>query len=147
MFRACSLFFLFFRFLCHNCPAHYQIENLDRGVIAMNRGDGSIYVGWRRLQSDPHEIAFHVYRDDTKLTGSPLSSSTNFIDQNGSAKSVYTVRAVLNGQEEEGEAAKPAIVQTKHYFSIPLRTDLNYGGSRLLTANGSTGSRNAPILK
>ena len=37
-------------------------ERLDRGVVAMRRADGSVYVGWRLLAADTDGTAFHVYR-------------------------------------------------------------------------------------
>ena len=61
-------------------------EQLDRGLVAMRQADGSLYVGWRLLESDPPGVAFHVYRQtdqaDTarRLTGEPVRESTNFVD-------------------------------------------------------------------
>ena len=38
------------------------MENLGRGMIAINQGNGRVYVGWRLLGTDPNEIAFNLYR-------------------------------------------------------------------------------------
>ena len=42
--------------------AQRQMEYLDRGVIAVNQGNGKVYVGWRMLGTDPDDIAFNLYR-------------------------------------------------------------------------------------
>jgi len=61
-------------------------EKLDRGVVAMRQADGSLYVGWRLLESDPAGTAFHVYRQTgqadaaRRLTAEPVRESTNFVD-------------------------------------------------------------------
>ena len=70
--------------------------------------------------TDPEEIAFNIYRDMTKINPQPITNSTNFVDHNGSADSVYTVRAVINGREEKSSA--PAKVWNQNYISIPLQT-------------------------
>ena len=31
----------------------FAAETLDRGMFALPRGDGSVYLGWRFLASDP----------------------------------------------------------------------------------------------
>src|SRR3954467_6424164 len=38
-----------------------QVELLNRGVVAVNKGSGA-YVGWRLLGTDPSSIAFNLYR-------------------------------------------------------------------------------------
>ncbi|MBN2317851.1 MAG: silent information regulator protein Sir2, partial [Acidobacteria bacterium] len=37
-------------------------EKIDRGMLALNMGDGRIYLSWRFLKSDPEDVAFNVYR-------------------------------------------------------------------------------------
>lgn len=97
-------------------------EDLDRGTVALHRADGSVYVGWRLLASDPQDIAFHVYRQlspeakPERINDKPLTGGTNFIDKalpasaGGAAK--YFVRAVVDGKEQEaayaGASAKGA---------------------------------------
>ena len=64
-------------------------EKLDRGLVAMRQADGSLYVGWRLLESDPADVAFHVYRQTgqagaaQRLTAEPVRESTNFVDRGG----------------------------------------------------------------
>ncbi len=109
--------------------AQYQMEHLDRSVVAIERDDGSVYIGWRLLQTDPENIGFHVYRDGVEINEDPIDSSTNLIDENGTTTSVYTVTPVIDGQE--GKLSAPATVMTKNYHAIPLQTDLHYGGNHV----------------
>ncbi len=60
-------------------------EKINRGMLALNIGDGSVYLGWRLLKSDPEDVAFNVYRSNAGgpaigLNGSPLTGTTDFID-------------------------------------------------------------------
>src|SRR5262245_54497518 len=43
-----------------DAPARLM-EGLGRGVVAVNRGDGRVFVGWRLLGTDP-DVAFNLYR-------------------------------------------------------------------------------------
>lgn len=83
-----------------------QAEHLDRGVVALPSGNG-IFISWRFLGNDPANIGFNVYRNATKVNGSPLTNSTNFYDASGSASAAYTVRPVVNGRELKANVAKP----------------------------------------
>ena len=42
--------------------AQRQMENLDRGVIAIRTGNDSVYIGWRMLGTESDEISFNLYR-------------------------------------------------------------------------------------
>ena len=39
-----------------------QMEQIGRSVIAMRTSEGSAYVGWRMLGTDPEAVAFNLYR-------------------------------------------------------------------------------------
>ena len=103
-----------FVILVNTLHAQRQMEYLDRGVVAINQGDGKVYIGWRMFGTDPEEIAFNVYRDKTKINDRPVTNSTNFVDNNGSTDSVYTVRPVVNGQE--GKPTTPVKVWKQNYI-------------------------------
>ena len=100
------------------------MENLGRGVVAVDLGKGKVYVGWRMSGTEPDNIAFNVYRDNTKINSQPITESTNLVDENGNAGATYTVRAVINGSE--GKPSKPAKVWSQNYLSIPLQTPEGY---------------------
>ncbi|MBN2181927.1 MAG: rhamnogalacturonan lyase [Sedimentisphaerales bacterium] len=96
-----------------------RMENLGRGVVAIDNGDGNVYVGWRLLGTDPEDIAFNVYRGNTKINSEPITDSTNIVDTGGGSDSTYSVRAVIDGSE--GEASKPAKVWNDNYLSVPIQ--------------------------
>ena len=37
-------------------------ERLDRGLIALQRDDGSVFLSWRLLDDDPVDITFRIAR-------------------------------------------------------------------------------------
>ncbi|MCY2986695.1 MAG: hypothetical protein NTY19_02385, partial [Planctomycetota bacterium] len=81
-------------------------EKLDRGLVAMRQTDGSLYLGWRLLESDPADVAFHVYRQaDSKgaarrLTTEPVGETTNLVDaEPPQGEPRYFVRAVTAAGE------------------------------------------------
>ncbi|HSX85759.1 MAG TPA: pseudouridine synthase, partial [Cellvibrio sp.] len=82
-----------------------QAEYLDRGVVALPAGNG-VFISWRMLGNDPASIGFNVYRNGTKITSSPVTNSTNYLDSSGTASAAYTVRPVINGVEYDANAAK-----------------------------------------
>jgi rhamnogalacturonan endolyase len=94
-----------------------QLENLNRGVISVRSGSGNL-VSWRLLGTDPAGTSFNVYRAGTKITSSPVTGSTNYLDAGAAAGSVYTVRAVVNGTEQ---AASPASLNFANgYLDVPI---------------------------
>jgi rhamnogalacturonan endolyase len=50
--------------------AERQMEALGRGVVAVPQADGTVFVGWRLLGTDPDETTFNVYR--TTGQGEPV---------------------------------------------------------------------------
>jgi rhamnogalacturonan endolyase len=67
---------------------------------------------------DPDNISFNVYRNGTKSDSSPVTNSTNYVDAGGSTGSTYTVRPVLNGQEQAASEATKALGQ--NYLTVPI---------------------------
>ena len=64
--------------------AQRQMERLDRGLLAVDVGEGGVYVGWRLPGTDPADVVFNVHRNDVKINGEPIIQSTNitvFSDQ------------------------------------------------------------------
>ncbi len=106
--------------IASSANAQRQMENLDRGVVAVNLGEGKVYVGWRLLGTEPDNIAFNVYRGDTKINGAPITDSTNLVDEKGDPNATYAVRPVIKGAE--GERSTAAKVWSQNYLSIPLQT-------------------------
>ncbi len=115
----------------HRTAAERQMEKLGRGVIAINQGDGRVYVGWRMLGTDPDDIAFNLYRvtgdrEPLRLNDRPIAQSTNHVDESADLRepNSYFVRPVMDGEEWEASArfTLQANAPARQYLSIPLRT-------------------------
>jgi rhamnogalacturonan endolyase len=106
-----------------------QIENLNRGLLAMPSGAANIYVNWRLLATDPAAIAFNLYRSSNngafvKLNANPLTATTDFLDTTANRALVnkYFVKPVINGVEQaQSETYTFAAGFAKSYLSIPLQ--------------------------
>ncbi|MEJ6979464.1 T9SS type A sorting domain-containing protein [Pedobacter sp. P351] len=98
--------------------AQKQMEKLNRGVVAIRTSSSQVYVGWRLFGTDPSTIAFNVYRGTTKVNSTPITTSTNYVD-NTSTNSNYTVRPVINGIEQT--ASEVASVPNTAYLRIPIQ--------------------------
>ena len=99
---------------------HFQMENLDRGVVAV-KVSGGIYVGWRMFgyeydATNPSSVSYNVYRDGSKIAS--VTDSTNYLDAAGSTTSAYTVTAVMGGSE--GVQSPKATAWAQNYLRIPL---------------------------
>jgi len=116
-------------------------EKLDRGLIALEREDGSVFLSWRLLQSDPEDITFIVTRrsPDGKIT--VLSEGkgyglTNIIDktvQKGAGGNRYLYQVAAFGQKNgamiSARPSEAAIVLTgraKPYIGIALKGDYDF---------------------
>lgn len=99
---------------------HFQMEDLDRGLVAVKTNAG-VYIGWRMLgyeynREAPASVSYHLYRDGALL--SAVSDSTNFLDKTGSDGSSYSVSLVLNGAE--CSPSKAATPWKEQYLRVPL---------------------------
>ena len=74
-----------------------QQEKLGRAPVAVRTSKG-VLVSWRSLKADAPTLGFDVYRGTTKLTPSPITTSTNFMDEGGEAGAVYTIKSTT-GEE------------------------------------------------
>ncbi len=78
-------------------------ETLNRAPVAVNTSTG-ILVSWRSLTSDAVGTTFNVKRDGTTLA-SNVSTSTNYLDADGTPGSIYTIETVVNGSVIETSSA------------------------------------------
>ncbi len=122
-------------FLVAGADAQRQRENLGRGVVAINQGEGKVYVGWRLWGTDPNDTVFNLYRATdgaapVKLNDRPIVQSTNYVDSTAdlSRSNAYCVKPVVNGQEKEasGSYSLKANTPAQPYLSIPLQTPEGY---------------------
>ena len=118
---------------------HYQMENLDRGVVAV-KVSGGVYVGWRMLGYEytgtDGDTSYNLYKDGTLLKN--VTDSTNYLDAAGTSTSKYTVSCVLKGTE--GAKSGDVTVWAQQYTSIPLQavsgSDANDGSVGDLDGDG-----------
>ena len=103
-------------------------EKLDRGVVAVRQADGSAFVSWRLLKSDPKGAAFDVYRNGKKLNETPLTKGgTWFIDKQPEEGAVYEVRCKMDEgrrKKEDGRHQPSSLsLQTSAigYIAVPLQ--------------------------
>jgi rhamnogalacturonan endolyase len=116
-------------------------EKLDRGLVALQCEDGSIFLSWRLLQSDPEDVTFLVTRrsPDGKITvlsegkGCRLTNITDKTVQKGAGENRYLYQVAAFGQKNGAAiSARPseaAIVLTgraKPYIGIPLKGDYDF---------------------
>lgn len=94
-----------------------QVEQLDRGVVALQTGRG-VFVSWRLLGNDPAGVRFNVYRDGKRLNAQP-QALTSLSDAAGRADSLYTVRAVVAGREQPSGAGVAPWAQP--YLRVPVQ--------------------------
>ncbi|MCI6337632.1 MAG: autotransporter-associated beta strand repeat-containing protein [Prevotella sp.] len=94
-------------------------DRLDRGLVAVQT-TGGVYCSWRIQADEYHDVKYNLYRDGTKVNAEPLNVS-NFTDASGSQGSTYTVKAVVNGVEQE--ASKAVSVLANNYKSITIKHD------------------------
>lgn len=133
-----SIFFILtFILLCTGTYGYSQrqMENLNRGLIAVRTTGDSVYIGWRMLGTESDGVAYNLYRQGgngkpVKLNKKPLSESTNYVDAtvNLLTDNSWYVRAILNGKEQEKSESYTlkANSPVQQYLNIPLRTPSGY---------------------
>lgn len=94
-------------------------DKLDRGLVAVKTTKG-VYCSWRIQADEYYDVKYNLYRDGTRVNAEPLDVS-NFTDASGSENSQYTVKAVLNGVEQQ--ASKAATVFGNNYKEIIIKHD------------------------
>lgn len=115
--------------------AERQMERLGRGVVAVNQGEGKVFVGWRLLGTDPEDIVFNLYRatgggGPVKLNDQPIAGPTHFVDRGVPLKqsTSYFVRPVEGGRELAPSASftLPPEAPARPYISVSLQTPDGY---------------------
>ncbi|MFH1719819.1 MAG: silent information regulator protein Sir2 [Planctomycetota bacterium] len=118
-------------------------ERLDRGLVAMECEDGSVFLSWRLLETDPQDMAFRIIRIPVVpysrlpykiLTGDKPYLQTNFVDKSPEpgldSKTCeyrlyrYSEEMGLSAWEQLGGVFAELRGRAKPYVSIPL--DGNY---------------------
>jgi len=118
-------------------------EKLDRGLVAVECGDGSVFLSWRLLETDPEDMAFRIISVSTAphsrtpyiiLTGDKPYRRTNFVDKNpepgvGTKACHYRL---YRYSEEKGLASWEQLgsvtirLRGRLYIRIPLKGDYDF---------------------
>ncbi|MBN1481754.1 silent information regulator protein Sir2 [candidate division KSB1 bacterium] len=125
---------IFFTLLIASVSPSQVNESIDRGVVALTLEEGKVYVGWRLLKEDPHDVAFNVYRKDigltdfTKINREPITMSTNYIDRTATPGHgfLYKITAIVNKTEQEspGEAYVFTLTGNQPWYALKLADDI-----------------------
>ncbi len=105
--------------------AEWQMESLDRGLVAVQRADDGVFLSWRLLGHETDRVAFNVYRvgdDETvKLNEKPLTGATSFMHKAARAArgDRYFVRAAKG--EVEQDRSRAVVVWPNNYLEIPIQ--------------------------
>lgn len=71
-------------------PRQFDSDTMGRQLVAV-RVSGGVYMSWRLKGSDPEDVRFDVYRDNSKI--GTVQTSTNFTDNLGDVTCKYKVVA------------------------------------------------------
>jgi rhamnogalacturonan endolyase len=124
--------------------AQRQMEKLDRGLIALGKSNGDVYLSWRLLKSDSDSVAFNVYRstDDrvVKLNDQPITVSTDFVDSRTPDTGTHQWWVVpLTDGKELAASRRVGVVRHESetaYVSIPLQGDYSFQKIGIADLNG-----------
>jgi rhamnogalacturonan endolyase len=121
---------------CGDDSPKRHMEKLDRGVVAVNNGEGAVFVSWRLFGTDSPDVGFDLYRSSNgaqavRLNDAPLRGGTNFTDLSADLSvdnSYYVTIASARGRREDPGVpyTLPAGSGADNYLSIPLRTVEGY---------------------
>jgi len=112
-----------------NAGSAPSAEKLDRGLVGLRQDDGSVWLSWRLLASEP-SATFQVWRKaesadkkDKLVAKIDAKAPTWVVDKEAPAgESAYYVSvASTEGKQADSAAfAVPARTQAKPYLSIPI---------------------------
>ncbi len=115
-----------------------SVEKLGRGLVAVQKDDGSVFLSWRLLESDSQNIRFGLVRtkadsdQKVQLTSEP-HKSTCFVDAKVADSGTYTYE--LHRYLRQSSRSSPAVLakttitlkeNPKPYLSIPLAGDYDF---------------------
>lgn len=111
-------------------------EKLDRGLVALEREDGSVFVSWRLLESDPADSVFWLRRfgnQSVDRDAELIADRTCFVDKTPppSGRAVYSLykrraSALPGVYPAIGTVAVKRTGKPRPYISIPLDGDYDF---------------------
>jgi len=118
-----------------------QMEDLNRGVVAVRSSATGVLVSWRLLGLDPTGIGFNVYRSAAggtwaKLNAQVLTGGTNYTDTtaNLGQANAYRVTPVVGGVEQA--PSESFTLSANHAEEPVVRVPLRPGGAVKFTWTG-----------
>ncbi|WP_345953794.1 rhamnogalacturonan lyase [Mucilaginibacter sp. PAMB04168] len=115
--------------------AQRQMEYLNRGLVAVNQGGGSVFLSWRMLGTEPDNVTYNLYhkaggKPAVKVNAKPLAAATSYTQQkvDSTVANSWFVKAIINGKEEAAgntytlNANAPA----QAYWNLPLKNPKGY---------------------
>jgi rhamnogalacturonan endolyase len=105
------------------------VEKLDRGLVALEREDDSVFISWRLLAEDPPDMAFTLMRGSVNLTQGKRYRQTCFVDTEQGAKrgAGYTLYQFSGGRKvKQCDRLGFATTIGKSYLSISLKGDYDF---------------------
>lgn len=114
---ATKIFFVILILTPSISEAQRQMENLDRGVLAVRTTTNKVLISWRILGTEFTNASYNIYRGAVKLNSSPITGASNYED-NTSVNYTYSISAIINGVEQE--LSTPVSVWTDIFNKIPL---------------------------
>ena len=100
----------------------YQMEKLDRGLVALPAQNQGIFLSWRLLGTDSRNVCFDVERDG-KIIAHQVKL-TNFTDPKGSSASSYRIISYQNAPKMDAPAEREVSKVIKPwndlYRSLPI---------------------------
>lgn len=97
--------------------AQKQMEDLDRGLLAVRTSTDEVLISWRILAPEFEKASYNVYRGTEKLNTTPIIGASNYVDRT-SKNDTYRVSVIINGKEQT--PSKPVTPWNDIYKTIPI---------------------------
>ena len=109
-----------------------QMENIDRGLVAIHQGRGLVSVSWRKRIRDAKNCGFELYRKsvvpgqttgpEIKLNDKPLKAATYFVDKTADTTLINTyILRESKGEKHQSTYTLTPEMAIKPYLQIPLK--------------------------
>ena len=110
--------------------AQYTMELLNRGLHAVPDGKGKVLISWRLFGTEDSTVNFNLYKSvkgNKSAAKYLITAGSSYLDQlDTTVTCTYTVKAILNGQEEKEGTSIQLMPGLKNYLAIPLQTPTGY---------------------
>ena len=121
-------------------------ERLDRALVAMPAGADSVYLSWRLLATDRHDVAFDVYRagkdgKHERLNARPIVRTTDFVvtGVKGDRAGRYFVQEHVRGPKATvpgGSASASPAAAPRPYVAMKLDGDHTFQKAGIADLDG-----------